>query len=161
MKYRLVTLGLVFVAALAVRASAQEIDTRPLDAPVTERPAPPPREGGDSGAASSPDLADPGEPGKVVILQGLDKITARVSSIEMAIGSSARFGTLDITVRTCRKRPPEESPETTAFLEIRESREGQAAVLLFNGWMFASSPALSALEHPIYDVWVIDCLELG
>ena len=69
-----------------------------------------------------------------------------------------RFGTLEIIVRTCQKTPPEEPPESAAFLEIRDAKPGEAAVVLFTGWMFASSPALSALEHPVYDVWVLDCL---
>ncbi len=94
---------------------------------------------------------------KTVILQALDKLTARVFKIEVEIGRPTRFGTLDIIAHTCNKRPPEESPETTAFLEITEVREGEEPATLFIGWMFASSPALSALEHPVYDVWVLDC----
>ena len=95
--------------------------------------------------------------GAVAVLQGLDKVTARILSIEAPIDSLVRFGTLRIVVRFCRKRPPEEPPETTAFLEIDEARAGEPAVRLFSGWMFASSPALSSLEHPVYDVWVVDC----
>mgnify|MGYP003627831583 CR=1 FL=1 len=94
---------------------------------------------------------------QVAVLQGLDKITARVSTIEAPVGHSVRFGTLDITVRRCHKRPPEETPETTAYIEIRERRAGEHPADLFAGWMFASSPAVSSLEHPVYDVWVIDC----
>lgn len=94
---------------------------------------------------------------QVAILQGLDKITARVSTIEAPVGQSVRFGTLDIFVKRCGKRPPEETPETTAYLEIRERRSGERPADLFAGWMFASSPAVSSMEHPVYDVWVIDC----
>lgn len=94
---------------------------------------------------------------QVAVLQGLDKITARVSTIEAPVGQEVRFGTLDITVKRCHKRPPEETPETTAYLEIRERRIGEQPVGLFSGWMFASSPAVSSMEHPVYDVWVIDC----
>lgn len=94
---------------------------------------------------------------QVAILQGLDKITARVSTIEAPVGEAVRFGTLDITVKRCHKRPPEETPETTAYLQIRERRSGEQSVDLFAGWMFASSPAVSSMEHPVYDVWVIDC----
>jgi len=92
------------------------------------------------------------------LLQGLDKVTARISPIEATIGHAVRFGTLDITVHRCLKRPPEETPESTALLEIREVRPGEPPVVIFRGWMFASSPALNALEHPVYDVWVKDCL---
>ena len=93
----------------------------------------------------------------IAVLQGLNKITARVLTIEAPIDEVVRFGTLDITVRRCSKRPPEETPESTAYLEIRERRSGERSVELFAGWMFASSPAASSMEHPVYDVWVIDC----
>ena len=96
-------------------------------------------------------------PKAVAVLQGLDKITARVTTIEAPVGDAVRFGTLEITVKRCHKRPPEEPPETTAYLEIRERRTGEQPADLFGGWMFASSPAVSSMEHPVYDVWVIDC----
>lgn len=96
-------------------------------------------------------------PHRTAVLQGLDKVTARVSTIEAPVGDTVRFGTLEIIVRHCDKRPPEETPESAAFLDIWEARPGESAVTLYRGWMFASSPALSALEHPVYDVWVLDC----
>jgi hypothetical protein len=91
------------------------------------------------------------------VLQALDKITARVSTIEAPVGDLVKFGTLEIIVRICDKRPPEEPPESAAFVDIWEVRRGEPTASLFRGWMFASSPALSALEHPVYDVWVLDC----
>ena len=97
------------------------------------------------------------EPYETAVLQGLDKVTARVTTIEANIGDVVRFGTLEIIVRTCNKRPPEETPESAAFLDIWEVRPGEAAVGAFRGWMFASSPGLNALEHPVYDVWLKDC----
>jgi hypothetical protein len=94
----------------------------------------------------------------VALLQGLDKITARVSKFEAPVEARVRFGTLSIRVRDCEKNPPEETPESAAFLEIDEMRPGDnTARRLFSGWMFASSPALSALEHPVYDVNLLDC----
>ena len=93
------------------------------------------------------------------ILQGMDKVTGRVMNIEMPIQTSARFGGLEIIARSCLKHPPEEQPEAAAFLDIWEIRQGQPAISLFRGWMFASSPALSAMEHPIYDIWVVDCAD--
>jgi hypothetical protein len=93
----------------------------------------------------------------VALLQGLDKITARVSKIEVPVGTPVRFGTLSIRVRDCEKNPPEEEPESAAFLEIDEVRSGEMNQRVFSGWMFASSPALSALEHPVYDVNLLDC----
>ena len=106
---------------------------------------------------ASPALAQQGGEGQVAVLQGLDKITARITTIDAPVGQPVRFGTLDITVRRCHKRPPEETPETTVFLKIREQRLGERAQDLFTGWMFASSPAVSSMEHPVYDVWVVDC----
>ena len=93
----------------------------------------------------------------VAVLQGLDKVTARVSRIVAPLGRMVRFGSLEITPRACHKAPPEEPPESAAFLEIRAVDPGEDPVDLFAGWMFASSPALSALEHPVYDIWVLDC----
>ncbi len=93
----------------------------------------------------------------VAVLQGLDKITARVSTFEVVVGETARFGTLLITPRACREAPPIEPPEATAFLEISEVKPDEKPMIRFSGWMFASSPSLSALEHPIYDVWVTGC----
>lgn len=97
------------------------------------------------------------EPYDTAILQGLDKVTARVSTIEAPLGDTVKFGALEIIARTCDKRPPEETPESAVFLDVWEVRPGEPAVGIFRGWMFASSPALSALEHPVYDVWVLDC----
>ena len=91
------------------------------------------------------------------VLQGLDKVTARVVTVEAPVGAPVRFGNLEIIVRACKKRRPEDQPESAAFLDIWELRKDQPAAGLFRGWMFASSPALSAMEHPVYDIWVLDC----
>jgi hypothetical protein len=90
-------------------------------------------------------------------MQGLDKITARVSQFNAPVGQTVRFGTLSVSVRDCRRSPPEERPENAAFVEIYESRPGEAKERLFSGWMFSSSPALSALEHAVYDVNLLAC----
>ena len=78
----------------------------------------------------------------VAVMQGLDKITARISTFEASVGQMARFGTLFITPRACRKRPPTETPENAVFLEIDEQKPDEEQIRLFTGWMFASSPAL-------------------
>ncbi|NQW01961.1 MAG: DUF2155 domain-containing protein [Rhodospirillales bacterium] len=96
-------------------------------------------------------------PYDTVVLQGLDKVTTRVYTFDAPLGAVVRFGTLEIIARYCDKRPPEETPESSAFVDISEVRQGEPTTNLFRGWMFASSPALSALEHPVYDVWVLDC----
>ena len=95
--------------------------------------------------------------GEQVVMQGLDKVTARVSTFEATIDELVSFGALRIVVRKCERTRPEEPPESSAFLDIYEARPGEPPADLFHGWMFASSPALSALEHPVYDVWVLEC----
>ena len=106
-------------------------------------------------ALAAPAAAVPMEKAK---LQGLDKITARVSTIEAAVGQPVSFGALEITVKACDKRPPEEPPESAAYLEIVERQVNEEPKPVFSGWMFASSPAVSAMEHPVYDIWVLDCM---
>ncbi len=98
-------------------------------------------------------------PVKRGLLQGLDKITAKVSKIELAVGESVDFGSLTIELKACDKAPPEETPESAAFLKITEHKPGEPPIERFSGWMFASSPAISAMEHPVYDVRVLDCLD--
>ncbi|BDW99781.1 DUF2155 domain-containing protein [Maricaulis maris] len=102
------------------------------------------------------------QPGSIVVLRGLDKVTARTRDFEVAIGDTVQFGALSITAQYCRKRPPEETPETYAFLQINDRRTDGFGVdvegeQIFSGWMFASRPAQNPLEHAVYDVWVIDC----
>ena len=99
-----------------------------------------------------------GEPGQTVELQGLDKVTGRTSTFQVRIGETVKFGALVITVQACDRTPPTEPPESTVFLDIYEARPGEDPTDLFHGWMFASSPALHALEHPVYDVWALECL---
>ncbi|PQA89268.1 hypothetical protein CW354_03500 [Marinicaulis flavus] len=194
-------------APLAAQAPA---DDEAADEPLSELDALSRSEDDPFAGASEKDEREPVS----VTLRALNKITARYTDLEIGMNEIARFGSLEILPRTCDKRPPEEFPETTAFLEIydleyenRQSdlkiqepeiledeietqelevlpgepigeavplREADAAekpapapevlegpqadgVNIFRGWMFASSPALNALEHPVYDVWVIDC----
>lgn len=125
---------------------------------------------GVSAAADPAPVASPTMiPRDIAVLRLLDKISARTTVLRIPSGSSAAFGLIVITVRSCQEAPPSEAPESAAFLEISEidiaslPRSGvipsnvQPARLLFSGWMFASSPALSALEHPTYDVTVTGC----
>ncbi len=95
----------------------------------------------------------------VVKLRSLDKVTARTMTFEARVGSTVKFGQLYIKVQACRKASPIESPESAAFLQIWEVTLQEKAEWIFSGWMFASSPGLSSMDHPVYDVWVIDCLE--
>lgn len=102
--------------------------------------------------AAAPSVEKP-----IAVLRALDKVTARVEEIEVQAEKPYKFGTIFITVHSCRVTTPEEQPESAAFLEVGEFKTGEAETLVFRGWMFASSPALSAMEHPIYDLWVIGC----
>lgn len=106
------------------------------------------------GSAVRPTVEHP-----IAVLRGLDKITARVVRLEVEVGDSTTFGTLTVTVRACRGTTPEERPENAAFLEIEDEPPGEPAETVFSGWMFSSSPAISALDHAVYDVWVVDCVE--
>jgi hypothetical protein len=157
------------VGALAgfLSLSAHAQDELPKDAP----PAPPPKAGAEQPPAALPGAepqapAEPQEPealppGTMVdqpwaVLQALDKITARIRRLPIKVGETATFGTLSIQVDACRKAPPEDPPESAAFLKITDKRPEKAQTV-FDGWMFASSPAVSAMDHPIYDIWVVDC----
>ncbi len=97
------------------------------------------------------------EPYDTAVLRLLDKVTARVEQIELPVGKPYSFGRMQIEVRSCQTAPPEETPESAVFMVISEIKPGEPEIMLFRGWMFASNPALSALEHPLYDVWVISC----
>ena len=98
--------------------------------------------------------------GRTATIQALDKITARISTLSAPIGEPIRFGTLEIVIQRCAFRPPEEPPENVAFLEITDRGHDETAPgrQVFSGWMFSSSPAVSAVEHPVYDVTLLDCI---
>jgi hypothetical protein len=93
----------------------------------------------------------------IAVIQGLDKVTARVSRFEAPVGQAVPFGKLLVLVRDCERSAPEDRPENAAFLEVYEEPPGEERGRLFAGWMFSSSPALSALEHPVYDVTLLEC----
>jgi hypothetical protein len=94
---------------------------------------------------------------RIATLRALDKVTGRAIDISAPAGVAVPFGSLAITVRYCYTVPPEEPPETSAFLQIDDGKPGETKKRVFSGWMFASTPALNGLEHPVYDVWVITC----
>ena len=108
--------------------------------------------------AQQADPAAPAQPGWVprgtAELQALDKVYARAATLSVKIGQSVRFGTIDIAVLGCFVRPPDRAQDAAAFLAITDQQDGATK---FRGWMFAGNPALSMLEHPIYDVRVIGC----
>ncbi|MGB8142138.1 MAG: DUF2155 domain-containing protein, partial [Pseudolabrys sp.] len=91
------------------------------------------------------------------VFSGLDKITGRIISFDVAINETVQFGALQVTPRVCYSRPPTETPNTDAFVEVDEVTLQGEIKRIFTGWMFAASPGLHAVEHPIYDVWITDC----
>jgi hypothetical protein len=91
------------------------------------------------------------------VFSGLDKITGRIISFDVAINETVQFGALQVTPRVCYSRPPTETPNTDSFVEVDEVTLQGEIKRIFTGWMFAASPGLHAVEHPVYDVWVTDC----
>ena len=91
------------------------------------------------------------------VFSGLDKITGRIISFDVAINETVQFGALQVTPRVCYSRPPTETPNTDGFVEVDEVTLQGEIKRIFTGWMFAASPGLHAVEHPIYDIWLTDC----
>jgi hypothetical protein len=138
------------------------------NAPVQTLPGLPP---GVRQPRAAPQQADTPQPGDEVVVEpppqrianptavfsGLDKITGRITSFDVAINETVQFGALQVTPRVCYSRPPTENPNTDAFVEVDEVTLSGEIKRIFTGWMFAASPGLHAIEHPIYDVWLTDC----
>ncbi len=93
----------------------------------------------------------------IAVFSGLDKITGRIISFEVATNETVQFGSLQITERVCYTRPPTEAPQTDTFVEVDEIDADNNTKRIFTGWMFAASPGLHALDHPVYDIWLTDC----
>jgi len=93
----------------------------------------------------------------VAVFAALDKVTARTSKFEVPLNETVQFGALKVTPRACYSRPPTEQPKTTSFVEVDEIELNGAEKRIFTGWMFAESPGLNAVEHPVFDVWLTDC----
>lgn len=93
----------------------------------------------------------------VAVFDGLDKITGRIITFEVKLNETVQFGTLQVTPRVCYSRPPTDPPRTDAFTQVDEVDEEHKFKRIFSGWMFVDSPGLHGVEHPIYDVWLVDC----
>jgi hypothetical protein len=141
-----------FVLGAAVSVLMPTAVSAALDGTAAEQLGKPPR-------TYSVTDAVPGKDGvrRMAILRGLDKITGQAVNIDAPVGIAVSYATLTLTVRYCYSTPPSETPETTAFLQIVDHRPDQPAKQVFSGWMWASSPSLNAMQHPLYDVWVISC----
>jgi len=148
----LASAGLIAAAAVIAAAAqpAPGANSAPARAAVGM-----PAAASDAASAPPPLLAD--APGTTLMLRGLDKITGRPTDIAAPIGKPVQFATLTITARYCYSTPASETPETSAFIQIDDHRPDQGAKRVFSGWMYASSPGLNGMEHPLYDVWIINC----
>lgn len=105
---------------------------------------------------ATPSIAERFENG-VAVFTALDKVTARISELEVPLNETVDFGQLKVTPRVCYSRPPTERPKTTSFVEIDEVKLDGTADRLFTGWMLAESPGLNAVEHPVFDIWLAGC----
>lgn len=94
---------------------------------------------------------------QVAVFSALDKVTARISKLEVPLGQTVQFGSLKVTPRVCYSRPATEQPKTTTFVEVDEVQLDGQQKRIFTGWMFAESPGLHAVEHPVFDVWLTEC----
>ena len=102
-------------------------------------------------------LAQEWVPRQQARVQALDKVTARVTVLEGRVGESLSFGTLTIRIGACQARPPTEVPDSAAWFEMTDSRAPRGSPPAFRGWMFADAPGVSMLEHPVYDVRILNC----
>ncbi|MEL6871721.1 MAG: DUF2155 domain-containing protein [Pseudomonadota bacterium] len=91
------------------------------------------------------------------VFAALDKVTARISKLEVPLNQTVQFGSLKLTPRVCYSRPPTEPPKTSTFVQVEEVELDGREKRLFSGWMFAESPGLNAVEHPVFDVWLTGC----
>jgi hypothetical protein len=93
----------------------------------------------------------------VAIFSALDKVTATIKKLEVKLNDTVQFGSLKVTPRVCYSRPSTEQPKTTSFVEVDEVQLDGTEKRIFSGWMFAESPGLNAVEHPVFDVWLTEC----
>ncbi|WP_414470677.1 DUF2155 domain-containing protein [Microvirga sp. M2] len=107
---------------------------------------------GAAGTAQADRIKNP-----TAVFSGLDKITGRIVSFEVKVDETVQFGALQMTPRVCFTKPATETPNTTSFVEVEEAGTDGSARKVFSGWMFAASPGLHGIEHPVYDIWLVDC----
>ncbi|PSH62567.1 DUF2155 domain-containing protein [Phyllobacterium brassicacearum] len=110
-----------------------------------------------TGAVSARALADEKITNPIAVFSGLDKITGRITTFDVYIDETVQFGALQLTPRACYTRPDTEAPKTDTFVEVDEITLDRKIRRIFSGWMFADSPGLNAVEHPVYDVWLKSC----
>lgn len=129
-KLKFVCLGIVGIIAIAITSASAQSDDSSTEARITN---------------------------KVAEFSGIDKITGRIIKFDVYIDETVQFGALQVTPRVCYSRPITEKPKTTSFIEVDEITLDRKIRRIFTGWMFADSPGLNAIEHPIYDIWLNNC----
>lgn len=98
-------------------------------------------------------------PTNAALMQAMDKVTGRVNKITVPVNSKVTFGDFSLVLRMCKKRPAEETPENFAFVDVTDKSFGEDEYNIFRGWMLSSTPGMNAIEHPIYDVWLLECID--
>ncbi len=148
----------------ATAPAAKPKPAKPAAASATAPGAPAPAAGANAPSADQTAAVPPVPTGPpqvpanaVLLMTGLDKITGRPTQITAPLNVPVHFATLTITARYCYSTPPSETPETSAFVQIEDHRPDKPARRIFSGWMYASSPGLNGMQHPLYDVWVNSC----
>jgi hypothetical protein len=141
------------------RGQRQPRGTPQPQQPQEASPQPPPANGTSTPPSKAVVELPPPEriANPTAVFEGLDKITGRTTRFEVAIGETVQFGALQVTPEVCYSRPPTETPQTDSFVEVDEVTLKGKTRRIFTGWMFAASPGLNAVEHPIYDVWLLEC----
>lgn len=142
-------------------ANTNPVQTLPGLPPGQRQPTGTPQPGADTSAQPGDEVVVEPPPQRIAnptaVFNGLDKITGRIISFDVAIDETVQFGALRVTPRVCYSRPPTETPNTDAFIQVDEVTLNGEIKRIFSGWMFAASPGLNAVEHPTYDVWLTDC----
>ncbi len=98
-------------------------------------------------------------PTNAALMQAMDKVTGRVNKITVSVNSKISFGDFSLVLRSCKKRPAEETPENFAFVDVTDKSFGTDEYNIFRGWIVSSTPGINAIEHPIYDVWLLECID--
>ena len=97
-------------------------------------------------------------PTNAAIMQAMDKVTGRINKITVPVNSKIAFGDFSLVLRSCKTRPAEETPENFAFVDVADKSFGTEEYNIFRGWLISSTPGINAIEHPIYDVWLLECV---
>jgi hypothetical protein len=157
------TRAAVLAGGVALALTAAVAQTDPAVTPAPAAPAATP-DAADSSAPPPDSTVAPATPAfqppkdAVLEIKALNKITGKAIMLRAPLNKPVKFATLTITARTCYSTPASETPETSAFLQIDDDRLDRSHTRAFSGWMYASSPGLNSLQHPLYDVWVISCM---